>query len=364
MVYCPSKRTLERGIFVVKQLGKFAGMLAAAAAGIVALPAQAEVAGVPWEMEPNTCMRECLENYVERYLQAMTAGEVSDDLFARNVRFTENGIEMPLGNEGLWATTVSPQGYRLIVPDTETRQVAALLTVQEQATSGATGPAREPEPVGVSLRLRINAEGKISEVEQVAARPERPLGPSSGESSNPFPATGAAVQALGSPWPGYLEAVPEAERHSRAELVEVASAYFEAVERNTGNDYYPFTDDCLRLENGMIAAAPEGHDLGDRPAFGSVQSCKGQFETSLVGTVTSVRDRRIVAVDPERGIVFAFAFFDHRPINWTWQLGELFKVEGGEINRIEAIFIRGPYGVCSGWSTYEMCRSEEPQDIR
>ena len=47
-------------------------------------------------------------------------------------------------------------------------------------------------------------------------------------------------------------------------------------------------------------------------------------------------DRRFVAVDRERGIVFAFAFFDHQNINWTWQLGELFKIEKGKIRRIEA----------------------------
>ena len=34
------------------------------------------------------------------------------------------------------------------------------------------------------------------------------------------------------------------------------------------------------------------------------------------------------------------------------------------IRRVEAIFIRGPYGICSGWSTYEQCRSEEIQDVR
>ncbi|MEL1250916.1 hypothetical protein [Aurantiacibacter gilvus] len=339
-------------------------ILAAAAAMSLATPAMAQVAGVPLEMEPNTCDRTCLESYVERYLAAMSEGGFDDELFAHGVRFTENGIEMPLGNEGLWATTVSPEGYRLVVPDVVTGQVAALVTVQEQAGQSATGPQREPEHVGVSLRLRIGRDGKITEVEQVVARPDRPLGASTGPSTSPFPDTGAAVAALGSPWPGYLEAVPEGERHTRAELVEVANAYFEAVERNTGNDYYPFTDDCLRLENGVIAAAPEGHDLADRPSFGQVQTCRGQFETSLMGTVTSVRDRRVVAVDIERGIVFAFAFFDHRPINWTWQLGELFKVENGDISRIEAIFIRGPYGVCSGWSTYEQCRSEEPQDVR
>ncbi len=348
---------------------KFAAALALPAALLLAgfsLPAAAQVAGVPLEMEPNTCDRACLEGKVEAYLQAMSEGTVSDELFARTARFTENGVELPLGNEGLWATTVSAEGYRLIVPDEVTGQVAALVTVQEQASSSATGPQRPPEPVGLSLRLRIDRTGKITEVEQIAARPDRPLGAASGPSTNPFPAIGEAVQALGSPWAGYLQAVPEAQRHSRAELVEVANAYFEAVERNTGHDYYPFTENCLRLENGVIAAASDAERaaLPDRPAFGTVQTCKGQFETSLIGTVTSVRDRRVVAVDAERGIVFAFAFFDHRPINWTWQLGELFKVENGMITRIEAIFIRSPYGMCSGWSTYEQCRSEEVQDVR
>ena len=334
---------------------------ACAIAMSLAASANAQVAGVPLEMEPGTCMRECLEAKVESYVHAMVAGTVSDELFARNVRFTENGVQMPFGNEGLWATASGAQGYRLIVPDVVTQQVAALLTVQETAGSSATGPDLPSDPVGISLRLRIDREGKISEVEQIVARPERPLGPPPPPNPNAWPPTGEGVEALGSPWEGYFEAVPEEERHSRAELVEMANAYFEAVERNTGKDYYPFTDDCLRIENGMIVVGPPG-TIGMRGQ--EVQGCKEQLETSLIGTVSSIRDRRVVAVDRERGVVFAFAFFDHRPINWSWQLGELFKVEKGKISRIEAIFIRGPYGMCSGWSTYEQCRSEEPLDVR
>jgi len=332
----------------------FRKLAAACALGLLAAPPAGSLAAQ--ESPPQACARACLESYVERYLEAMAAGEASDELFARNARFTENGVELPLGNEGLWATTVAPGTYRLVVPDTETMQVAALVTVMEQASSSATGPAREPEPVGLSLRLRIDGEGRIAEIEQIAARPERPLGPNAGPPSSPFPATGAAVEAMGAPWPGYFAPVPEAERHSRAELVEMANHYFEAVERNTGKDYYPFTEDCVRYENGIVTAGT--------PESGARAGCREQLETSLIGAVTSIRDRRIVAVDEERGVVFAFAFFDHRPINWSWQLGELFKVEKGLISRIEAIFIRGPYGICSGWSTYEQCRSEEPQDER
>jgi hypothetical protein len=280
--------------------------------------------GVP--LPEHKCQRACLEGYVNKYLAAMAAHKVDPALFAQHVRFTENGVEMPFGTEGLWATASGVGKYKLYVPDPETQQVAFLGTVLETASSSATGPARAPDLVGLALRLRIGEDGRITEVEQIAARPDRPLGAGPATpSSNPFPATG------------------------------------EAVERNTGHDYYPFTDDCLRHENGVVTAASDGRiGIRGQPA----QSCRKQLETSLIGAVTSIRDRRFVAVDRERGVVFSFAFFDHRPINWTWQLGELFKIENDKISRIEAIFIRGPYGVCSGWSTYEQCRSEEPQDVR
>lgn len=305
------------------------------------------------------CKRACLEGFVNKYLQAMVDGKVDPKLFAADARFTENGVELPLGNEGLWATTSGLGKYKLYVPDIETQQVAFLGTVLETANSSATGPQREPELVGISLRLRI-VGGKITEVEQIAARPDRPLGAGPAAAS-PFAATGAAVEAMGSPNPRFLEAIPEAERQSRADLIRIGNYYFDAVERNTGKDYYPFTDDCLRHENGMVSAGPPGTPPG---RLGPIKGCKEQLETTLIGTVTGIRDRRFVAVDRERGIVFAFAFFDHRPINWSWQLGELFKIEGEKISRIEAIFIRGPYGMCEGWSTYEQCRSEQPHDVR
>jgi hypothetical protein len=320
--------------------------------------AAAQPGGVP--LPAQSCQRECLEGFVDKYLQAMADGKVDPDLFAPTARFTENGVQLPLGSEGLWATTTAPGAYKFYVPDVETQQVAFLGTVMEQATSSATGPARPPEPVGLSLRLRI-VDGKITEIEQIAARPERPLGPAATPSSSPFPATGVAVEALGAPHPIFLAAVPANERMERADLVAVANQYFEGMQRNDGKGYYPFTDDCLRHENGIISAGPPG-TMGSRGT--PVATCKGQFETGLRNVVSGIRDRRFVAVDRERGIVFAFAAFDHRNINWTWELGELFKIEHNQIRRIEAIFIRGPYGVCSGWGTYEQCRSEEIQDVR
>src|SRR5512139_2437646 len=244
----------------------------AALALSLAAAAAAQPGGVPLP-EPS-CQRACLEGFVDKYLQAMADGRVDPALFAPTARFTENGVQLPLGNEGLWATATAPGKYKFYVPDVETQQVAFLGTVMEQATSSATGPQRAPEPVGLSLRLRI-VDGRITEIEQIAARPHRPLGAAANAPSNsPFPATGAAVEAMGAPHPVFLEAVPASQRMERADLVAVANQYFEGMQRNDGKGYYPFTDDCLRHENGMIAAGPPG-TIGSRGT--PVATCKGQF---------------------------------------------------------------------------------------
>ena len=201
-----------------------------------------------------------------------------------------------------------------------------------------------------ALRLKIADNGKISEVEQLVVRPETQLSLGGAKQDTPpAPSTGDRVEKMGAPNPIFSEAIPEAKRASREELVEVGNYYFEGLQRNDGKGYYPFTDDCVRFENGME----------------STRECKKQFESGqLANIVSRIRDRRFVAVDRERGIVFAFGFFDHVSINWSWQLAELFKIEDGQIRRIEAVFFRGPYGINSGWSTYEQGMSEEIQSIR
>jgi hypothetical protein len=314
--------------------------------------------GVPLDKQVSACQRACLEGFVDKYLAAMAAHKVDPALFAKEVRFTENGVEMPFGNEGLWATASGVGKYKFYVPDIETQQVAFIGTVLESAGSSASGAPRAPDLVGISLRLRI-VDGKITEVEQIANRPDRPLGNAAATPpAGGLGAAGASIEKMGAPHPRFLAAIPESKRQSRADLIRIANYYFDAVERNTGKDYYPFSDDCLRHENGIITAGPPTAEAPNR------QGCKVQLQKSLIGAVTGIRDRRFVAVDRERGNVFAFGFFDHRNINWTWELGEIFKIEGELITRVEALILRGPYGMNSGWSTYEQTRSELPQDIR
>ena len=301
------------------------------------------------------CDADCLKSYVDRYLEAMIAKDVNPVLFARDLKFTENGVRLPFGDEGAWHLSKGRGKYRFYIPDVETQQVAYMGTIIERGRS-----PDDSLKAGFSLRLKV-VDGRITEVEQLVSRPEVSLLGDSNNNNSRFPPTGEAVDAMGEPNPVFREVIPANERPSRDELIETANYYFTGLQGNDGKGYYPFTDDCDRRENGMAVL-----DNVMDPVTGKRgrMSCKRQFEVALKGVVTRVRDRRFVAVDREHGIVFAFAFFDHENINWTWQLAELFKVEKGKIRRIEAIFHRAPYGIPSGWSTYEQSISSEIQTVR
>jgi hypothetical protein len=289
------------------------------------------------------CDRACLQGWVDRYLVAMRDNNIDPTLFARDVKFTENGVQLPLGGEGLWWGMSGIGNYKFYIPDTETGQVAFLGTVRENGSGLDDG-----DIVALALRLKI-VNGRITEVEQLASRPSN-----QNSSQGDFPPTGQGMEAMVAPHPIYSTPIPENERMSRGELIEAANYYFTGLENNDGLGYYPFTEDCIRFENGVDVLAFRGPRV----------TCKYQFENSLKGIVSRVRDRRFVAVDREMGIVYAFGFFDHHRINWTWQLAELFRIEKGEIRRIEAIFHRAPFGINSGWSTFEQGMSSEIQDVR
>jgi hypothetical protein len=308
-----------------------------------------------------TCDRACLEGYIDKYLDAMKDNNPSLDLFTKDCKFTENGIQLPLGGEGLWYSMSGRANYKFYVPDMETRQVAYIGTVKEEVSPAANGKPAKENIVAVAIRLKIDDNDKISEAEQLVIRPERSLSAEERPATTSrFPPTGEAVEKMGAPHSIFMQAIPENERMSREELVKVANQYFEGLQRNDGKGYYPFTDDCVRFENGTDVLVQTDPKTGAKTRM----TCKKQFEESLKGIVTRIRDRRFVAVDQERGIVFAFGFFDHLSINWTWQLAELFKIEKGNIRRIEAVFLKGAYGINSGWSTYQQGMSEEIQSVR
>jgi hypothetical protein len=156
----------------------------------------------------------------------------------------------------------------------------------------------------------------------------------------------------------------------RAELAAVADLYFAGLERNDGKSAYPFADACVRIENGFRTTdVPPDPAAGKTPyaeAFRAL-SARQQFETGYFRFVDRIRDRRFPVIDPSRGLVFGFAFFDHSgtvreydladgtPIRsavdrpFSWMIAEAFRIENGLITRIEALMTECPYGMRPGW---------------
>jgi hypothetical protein len=300
--------------------------------------------GVPERRE--RCDRTCLEGFVDRYVDAVVAHDPARAPLAQAVRFTENGQRLRPG-DGLWNTASARGSYKLYVADPEAGRVGFLGTIRENGT-----------PAILALRLQV-LDREITEVETLVARDEE----------------GARrLEALGRPHPVFLSAAPLL---SHEALVKTANLYFTGLERNDGKGVYPFTEDCDRLENGKQTTNQPAEPK--RPFDIQALGCRQQFETGFFRFVTRIRDRRFVVVDPERGLVLAFVFFDHagnvpsvtlsdgravpiavsRP--WTWEIAELFKIESNLIRRIEAVVQEAPYGMASGWSTWEEGLSSEPQ---
>ena len=314
----------------------------------------------------STCDRACLEGFVDRYLDAVIDDAPGEVPLAKKVRFTEDAQKLAIG-DGLWRTMKSKGTYRLFVTDVEAGQVAFIGTINEDHRD----PAKFT-PALMALRLRVRNQ-KITEIEQFIVRDVE---------------AAKRVEALGRPNHLFTEAVPEAERMSRTDLIRTANKYFTGMQQNDGKGDYPFTDDCNRIENGGQATnvpMPPGETRPD-PATASVYSshwsCKEQFKSGLIHFVWRIRDRRFVAVDRERGLVFSFVFFDHAGGNtrtfktpdgrtvtagpvqpWTWEIAEMFKVENGMIRRIEATLARCPYGMLSGWSKWKVGMSDKIQDV-
>jgi hypothetical protein len=303
------------------------------------------------------CDRACLEGVVDKYLDAVLAHDPTRAPFAKTVRFTENGQKLKLG-DGLWHTLTAKGTYRMFITDPQAGHVTFLGSIKEADT-----------PAMLALHLKIR-NGEIAEVETLVQRSDK---------------SAQGFEKIGYAW---AETIPPGERMSRDDLVSVANMYFSGMEQNDGRGVYPFADDCNRIENGTFTTnvpTPEGQTRPDPKTAGNYSSqwgCKEQFESGLLHFVSRIRDRRYVAVDPERGLVFSFIFFDHmagdtrtfqtpdgRTVTagpkqpWTWELAEAFKIEKSKIHQIVAIMERVPYGMNSGWSNWEDGLSSKGRDI-
>jgi len=323
------------------------------------------------------CDRACLENFVDQYMDALIAHDPKKLPMTARVKNTEDGVRLDPG-DGFWRTALAKGPYRLFVTDTEAGQVAFIGTMREVN-------APSPNPVIIAIRLKVENR-QVSEIENLVVRDVQ-------AANN--------LEKRGAPDSVFLDAIPAAQRASRAELVRVANMYLSGLEKNDGKGEYPFAAGCERVQNGVqttdnpdaaaqmaplltggAARGGRGGDAKQPPAVPpkpqglqiniTAMGCAEQFKLGYFNFIRRVRDRRFVAVDRERGLTLViveldepagkyatFKLADGREITTgpsrprTITAVEMYKIEGGKIRRVEEVQHDVPYGMLSGWSSYE-----------
>ena len=261
------------------------------------------------------CDRECLRGFITQYLNAMIAHNPAALPLDSKVRFTEDTVEMRLG-EGLWKNASGVRPYRQDILDARQGTAAAFVIVEE---SGA--------PVMLVLRLKID-DRKITEVETQVTRSQ---------------AQGAifAIDGLKSA-SAAMNLLPErSQLLSRDEAIRVAQFYPAGLKIGSFVSVdAPFAPDAYRLENGRYMAGP----AATNPAS---QNIKTQRIIPHPAITT-----RVAAVDEELGIVLLRMNFgdtnSYGPGN-ALIVWEAFKVYGGQIHAVEAFMRVMPAATGSGW---------------
>jgi hypothetical protein len=314
------------------------------------------------------CDRQCLENFMNQYLDAMVAHDVSKAPFAESVRLTENAREIFPGEspEGLWSNASGLRDYKFYIADPQAGQIAYVGVVRSSVQEEGT-PGTVERSLILTTRLKIENQ-KITEAESIVTG-----GMMGGELGG----------AMAVPPAAYSEALAPEERVSREELVKISNLYFDSIEQCNGK-IVPWHEECYRLENGTLTAgeklpeelavhmqepsAPKPGPAGETsPAF-SRGACTEAIDSGVFALIESIRPRRTPVVDEARGVTWGVYMFNHPGVETvtmpdgstqpaayfrgqpnSMPMGELFKIKGGKIRDIMAIGVVNEYGSDSGW---------------
>ncbi len=272
-------------------------------------------AAVPNPARAADCDRDCLRGVITQYLDAMVAHNPAAAPTAPKVRFTEDTVEMKLG-EGLWKNASKITAYRQDILDVRQGVAASQVIVEEGGS-----------PVMLMLRLKV-ADKKITEVETQVTRKQ-----SEGAIFN--------IKALQTARPA-MNIIPDrSQLNTREQAIKIAQFYPAGLKVGSfGEVDAPFASDAYRIENGTTTAGAGCGRAG-------CESMKTQNIMKHPAITT-----RVIAVDEELGIVLLRMNFGdtgsygagNALIVW-----EAFKVFGGQIHAVEAFMRVMPANAGSGW---------------
>lgn len=275
---------------------------------------------------------------VDQYLAALETKDTSNLPLAENVKFTENGKELAVG-EGFWATAGKPL-LKITLIDTQQDGVHIQAVMEEPYSAETVGagtpqmggmPAAKAEPkpaegtirpILFAARLKVENE-KITEIETIIAREN--------EFAMNLPGGGAegVLATKDQDWDTIL---PIEQRTPRQVMIDAADKYFDMfAEEPTVS--VPFAKVCDRWENGFQTT--KGGSFAGGPEMPA-------HDCSPKGLVISNHGPRRFLVDEEKGLVVAYVHFAGGLPDC-----HISRMKDGEVDLIQAVIGAGSQSM--GW---------------
>jgi hypothetical protein len=317
-------------------------------------------AAAPRTAATRQCDRKCARSLIDGVLAAMIARDPTQAPLSRNVRYTENGQPLTIG-DGLWRTLTERGSYNIYLAADSGSDPALFGSIVETDIPGQ-----------LSLRVR-QREGRITEIEALVVRQEIPmLGQLIGTGTLMAPPQLANFDSVRfrRPEPALMAPIPPAARTPAAKLRQLGADYVQAAYAGAGE--VPFAERCTMRENGVasvdnMSIAPLEHSNPPFHPFGL--SCRQQIDSGFFPQVGRLRGQRVLAVDASQGLVLIAATIDHPGDVETVRLKQgdaialpeafrppssylravLIKVRDGRIHHVEVITRPVFYGLGDGW---------------
>jgi hypothetical protein len=283
--------------------------------------------------------REDLKGYIQKYFAALEAHNASGLPLASNVKYTENGVEVAVG-QGFWQTAGKVLLKRDLIDTLKSGTHSQAVLEEKYKAPKIAAPAPKQmfpgmevklppdgtnRPILYGVRLKIENE-KISEIETFIAR----------ETEFAFNAAGV-LATKDQDWETLLQ--PE-ERSSRLAMIAAADDYFDMFAK-APKVRTPFAQICDRWENGFQTTIK----LPGSPAPADMR----EHDCSPKGLEILNHGPRRFLVDVEAGIVVAYVHFASGLPDF-----HMFKMKNGQAYLIQAVIGAGSKSI--GWPIEPVCK--------
>ncbi|MBO9499377.1 MAG: hypothetical protein J7496_01010 [Novosphingobium sp.] len=257
-----------------------------------------------YKVDPKACDTVCLGTMAHEVATGMVNNTWKSVPWASAVGYAENSVGIRVG-EGIWATVTAVDQHPLVVADASTGKAVWIGRIEEHG-----------QPAWASFT--INAAGdRVGGIEALIRRKEY---------GQPY------VEPASAP---SFDVLPAGQRTTRKAMIAGAEAFYKAMNDHASSAPGGIGADCHWLVNGL--------DVG---------ACAPAFGNPALKSVERIRDREVLAVDEERGLVVYRTFEDFpaatdvdKTYPRTLQVTELFHFVGGKVQQVQAWTSELPYGM-------------------